>query len=122
MLMRPHDGGIDDPVSKVGITDQCFKNPLPDPAFGPAVEAHVDAIPLAELGRQKTPRRSAPYDPQNGIDKQPVVISRATTVAYFPRNQRRDQLPLRVAQFPANHDCSPPKAVLNHSCAKMGIP
>src|SRR3546814_5515205 len=58
MLMRPHDGAVDEDVLEVGIIAQRRKKPFPDPIAAPAVEPLIHRVPAPELLRQNAPMRS----------------------------------------------------------------
>ena len=112
MLMRPDNGGIDDAVTKVGVSNQGFEDAMPKANFCPAVEPHKDTVPVAKFRGQETPWRTTTHDPENRINKQPVVLTRDTTITLLTRHKWRDQFPLRICQFSANHDCLPQKSSL----------
>src|SRR3546814_20611996 len=73
MLMRPHDGAVDEDVLEVDIIAQRRKKPFPDPIAAPAVEPLIHRVPAPELLRQNEPMRSRPRKPQDRLDKQPTV-------------------------------------------------
>src|SRR5277367_2664708 len=84
MLVRAHNGGIDDQVFKVWILDQRVENALPHALLGPTAKALEDAVPVAELFRQIAPRCARPSQPKHRIDEPAVVLAGSTSVAFLP--------------------------------------
>jgi hypothetical protein len=58
------------------------------------------AVPGAERLGQTAPRSTGAHHPQHRLQKQPIVRAGATRIAYLPREQRRDTLPLFILQHP----------------------
>src|SRR3546814_10625462 len=110
MLMRPHDGAVDEDVLEVGIIAQRRKKPFPDPIAAPAVEPLIHRVPAPELLRQNAPMRSRPRQPQDRLDKQPIVSARPARIACLARQMRFNPLPKRVAYFLSLHPCRPPNS------------
>src|SRR3954465_5436511 len=51
------------------------EQPLPDARLHPVAEAGEDAVPVAERGRQIAPWTARADHPQDGLDKQAVVLA-----------------------------------------------
>jgi hypothetical protein len=107
MLVRPHDGGVDDQVLKVRVFDQGVENTLPNALLGPPTEAREYAVPFAKLIRQIAPRRSGASRPKHGIDEKPIVIARPPSVASLTRYKPFNPPPLPIREFPPNQDRLP---------------
>src|SRR3546814_18836322 len=110
MLMRPHDGAVDEDVLEVGIIAQRRKKPFPDPIAAPAVEPLIHRVPAPELLRQNAPMRSRPPQPQDRLDKQPIVSARPARIACLARQMRVTPLPTPVAYFLSLHPYTPPQS------------
>jgi hypothetical protein len=107
MLVRPHDGGVDDRVLKVRVFDQRVENTRPNALLGPPTEACEDTVSFAKLVRQIAPWRSGASRPKHGIDEKPIVIARPPSVASLTRYKPFDPPPLPVREFPPNQDRLP---------------
>jgi hypothetical protein len=107
MLVRPHDGGVEDQVFEVRVYAQRGEKTLPNAFLSPPAETPEDAVPFAELFGQVTPGRTCPHQPQHSIDKQTIVFAVAAPVTRFAWNKQFDVLPLRVRQFSPNQDRPP---------------
>ena len=78
--MRSDDRAIDNEVFHVRVIDDPdIIGALPDPSITPTYKPLVDAVPLAILGRQESPRGSGPSDPKDNLDK-PLALSFAAYV------------------------------------------
>jgi hypothetical protein len=64
---------------------------------------------------QIPPRRAGAGNPKNRFDKAAVILAAATRVAGLARKQRRNPLPLRIAQNPSNQGSSPFRALNQNS-------
>jgi hypothetical protein len=107
MLVRPHNGGIDDQVFEVWIFAQLGEKTLPNAFSCPSPETPEHTVPFAKLIGQITPRRSGADQPQHSIDEQAVVLAVPPLITFLARNKRFDALPLRVCQFSPNQDRPP---------------
>jgi hypothetical protein len=96
--VNPNDGAIDDRVLEVGILRQGSESFIKYAASGPSPKPLKDRVPVPEKLRKVAPGRSNTHDPQNRLNKQPVVHCRAARVTGFPRKTRRNPLPLVIAQ------------------------
>src|SRR3546814_20608888 len=54
--------------------------------------------------------RSRPRQPQDRLDKQPIVSARPARIACLARQMRFNPLPKRVAYFLSLHPCRPPNS------------
>lgn len=57
----------------------------PHAFLGPAIEARVGRVPLAEFDRQIAPGRSGLRDPEDRFQKQAIIASAAAGIALFSR-------------------------------------
>lgn len=53
------------------------------PLLASAGEADKCPVPMPEFFRQITPRAAGAHDPENGLDKAPIVLGGAARVALF---------------------------------------
>ena len=67
MLVRPHNGGVDDQVFEIRVFTQSLENTLPNTFLGPSAKTLEHAIPVAKFARQITPWRSSPHQPKGAI-------------------------------------------------------
>jgi hypothetical protein len=104
MLMRPHNGGIDDQVFEVRIFTKLGEEALPNALSGPSPETPEHAVPFAKLFGQVAPWCSGADQPQHSIDEQTIVLAVSSLVTFLARNKRFNAPPLRVRQFPPNQD------------------
>ena len=72
------------------LVDQDLKQLLPDAPVPPPAEASMRVLPAAKVGRQVAPRGAGPKDPEDGIDKAPVVLGDASLLS-DPAGQARFQ-------------------------------
>ena len=105
--MDPDMRRIEKDAFKIGIVRQDFENALPHALLRPAPEAGVDGEPVAKLLWQITPGRTGPRDPQDRLDKQPIVPRRGAGIANFARQFWRNPVPLFLAQDRANQGWPP---------------
>jgi hypothetical protein len=96
MLVRSHNGGIDDQVFEVRIFTQLSEKPLPDALLGPPPETSEHAVPVTKLFGQVAPRRAGTDQPQYGINEQTIVLAVPTLIALLARNKWLNLLPLPV--------------------------
>ena len=89
MLMDPDVGCVDEDVFEIGIVRQGLENPLPDALLRPAPEARVDAVPLAEHGRQIAPGCAGAREPQDRFDEKPIVSCGRTRITDLAKRGRR---------------------------------
>lgn len=72
-------------------------HPLQDARLRPAVEPHLDRVPVAELARQATPGAALVEHVEPGVQHPEM---RNLEMIARRRQQRRQSRLLRVAQFP----------------------
>jgi hypothetical protein len=107
MLVRPHDGGVEDQVFEVRVDAQRGEKTLPNAFLSPPAETPEDAVPFAELFGQVAPGCAGTNQPQHSVDEQTIVFAVAASVTGFAWNKRLDVLPLPVRQFSPNQDPPP---------------
>ena len=67
------------------------------------IEALPHTVPLAELLRKVAPGAACSRDPQHGFNKQPVVATATTRIAWFAQTMRFHLHPLGVRQNESIH-------------------
>ena len=70
--------GVDHQPFVIGIDDQFLQQGLPEPLVAPAAKATVGVFPVPIIGRQIPPGSTGAQDPENGVEKKPVVFGSAT--------------------------------------------
>src|SRR5262249_32192578 len=106
MLVRPHDGGIDG-MLLVGWwpkTRQGFECGIPHAELAPACEAHKDRIPITVSLGHVAPRSAGAQNPDNTVDRSPLVRDRWTTFAPIGE-QRVENAPSRVRYIAPTQCC-----------------
>ena len=95
--MRPHNRGIDGMFLVGGRPKarQRLEYRIPHPELAPAGEAHEGRIPLAISFGQVAPRSAGAQNPENTVDRSPLVRDRWTTFAPIGE-QRVENAPFRV--------------------------
>src|SRR6185437_7732627 len=121
MLVDPDDRAIDDRVLEIRVAGQALEDVLEDALQRPPAEALEDRVPVPELAMEIAPGRSGASKPQHRFEKAPVILPGAAGVADFPGKQRRDPLPLCVAQD-ASIQGWPPFSSLESDFAQKGNP
>jgi len=103
VLVGPHNGAVDHGVFVVGVGGQVLKHPLPDRLLGPAAEAPVGVLPIAEALRQVTPRSSGAVSVENRFDESAIISGGYTDISGFSGKQVLDSLPLVIAKCLSVH-------------------
>ena len=70
--------GINHQPLEIRLDDQFFQQSLPEALVAPAAKAPVGVFPVPVIGRQIPPGRAGAQDPENGVEKKPVVFGSAT--------------------------------------------
>ena len=83
MLVRPHDRGVYGMLCVGGWPKarQCLESCFPDTELAPAREAYEDRIPISVSLGHVAPRRTDAQDPENNVDRSPLVRDSRTTFA-----------------------------------------
>src|SRR3712207_6735117 len=121
MLVDPEDSGVDDRVLEIRVVGEVLEDLFKDAFQGPSAEALEDRVPVAEPVVEVAPARARAGDPQHGLEKEPVIVSRAARVAHFTGQQGRDALPLLITQN-ASLQGWPPFSSLEADFARQGKP
>jgi hypothetical protein len=95
--MSARNGGVDHHVFVIGVARQQLENPLKNPALRPSTETLMHAPPIAERRRQIAPRNAGSEPVENGFNEQPVTRRHASDMAFAPRQNILDLIPLVVA-------------------------
>ena len=85
--------GVDHQPFVIGIDDQFFQESLPESLVAPAAKPAVGVFPVPVVGRQIPPGSAGAQDPENGVEKKPVVFSSATPEALLSGQMRFEQFP-----------------------------
>jgi hypothetical protein len=85
--------GVDHEPFVIGIDDQFLQQPLPETLVAPAAKAPVGVFPVPVIGRQIPPGSAGAQDPENGVEKKPVVFGSATPQPLLSRQMRFEELP-----------------------------
>ena len=85
--------GVDHQPFVIGIDDQFFQETLPEALVAPAAKATVGVFPVPIIGRQIPPGSTGAQDPENGVEKKPVVFGSATPEALLSGQMGFEQFP-----------------------------
>src|SRR3954462_15644150 len=103
VTMDLDDGGVDQGVFQVGLVRDGVEQPLPDARLHPIAEAGEDAVPVAKRRRQIAPGTARADHPQDGLDKQAVVLAASPRITGLAQITRLHLRPLGVGQNEAVH-------------------
>lgn len=119
-----HDQAIDNQVLVVAVASEQGEDALPYAGTRPAGEALVHGLVLAIALGQVGPSRTRVQDPQGTVDKQPVINRRPPRIGHFPRQQRFNPMPLRLAQLGSldPHDASATAETHESDISHLGNP
>ena len=87
---------------------QCLESRVPDTELAPAREAYEDRIPISVSLGHVAPRRTGAQDPENAVDRSPLVRDSRTTFAPIGK-QWIENAPFRVRQIAPNSMLPPPE-------------
>ena len=93
--MGAHRGRIQEQAARAGerLGLQISPQTLPDSARLPASEAHVNCMPIAQLGRQIAPRASRPLEMEHRFEELPITeFGRSTRKGMLGHLHRRPEL------------------------------
>ena len=76
----------------------CLESRVPDTELAPAREAYEDRIPISVSLGHVAPRRTGAQDPENAVDRSPLVRDSRTTFAPIGK-QWIENAPFRVRQI-----------------------
>jgi|WetSurSiteA1Bulk_404760.scaffolds.fasta_scaffold217910_1 hypothetical protein len=120
--MGAHDSRVDEQVFQVGVATRGLGDSLPDTLFAPTGEAHKCPVPMAKFDRQVAPRTPCAHDPEDGLDKAPIVLGRTTWIARLAWQQRFNAFPLVIAQHLSVHPDSVQKSEYDHISITVNSP
>jgi hypothetical protein len=83
------DGGVDHGVFHVWLVRAGLEQPDKNVDFYPVAVALEDSVPVAEKGRQVTPRAARPHDPLHRLDEAAIVTHATPGVRRFAQAMRR---------------------------------
>ena len=94
---------------------QCLQSRVPDTELAPAREAYEDRIPISVSLGHVAPRRTGAQDPENAVDRSPLVRDSRTAFAPIGK-QWIENAPFRVRQIATDFNAaSSRKAALNQN-------
>ena len=85
--------GVDHQPFVIGIDDQFLQQSLPKALVAPAAKATVGVLPVPVIGRQIPPRSAGAQDPENGVEKKPVVFGLSAPLSLLSGQMRFEQFP-----------------------------
>ena len=90
--------GVDHQPFNIRLVDQLLQKFFPDAFIAPAAEAAMRIFPIAIVGRQVAPGCSAAQDPENTVEKTPIILGDAAPQALLSRKMSGEQFPGLIAQ------------------------
>jgi hypothetical protein len=97
------DGGIHHRVFHIRLLSDGFEYPRENVRGHPIAKPRVDRAPVAEEGRKIPPGATGPRDPEDRLQKPPVVGSATIRIAGFAQAMRFHLRPLGVRQNESVH-------------------
>ena len=85
--------GVDHQPFVIGIDDQFLQESLPETLVAPAAKPAVGVFPVPVIGRQIPPGSAGAQNPENGVEKKPVVFGSATPQPLLSGQMRLKELP-----------------------------
>ena len=96
--------GVDHQPFVIGIDDQFLQESLPETLVAPAAKPAVGVFPVPVIGRQIPPGSAGAQDPENAVEKKPVVFGSATPEALLSGQMRFEQFPGFIVEVVAAVD------------------
>ena len=96
--------GVDHQPLVIGIDDQFFQESLPESLVAPAAKPAVGVFPVPVVGRQIPPGSAGAQNPENGVEKKPVVFGSATPESLLSGQLRFEQFPGFIVEVVAAVD------------------
>ena len=96
--------GVDHQPFVIGIDDQFLQESLPETLVAPAAKPAVSVFPVPVIGRQIPPGSARAQDPENGVEKKPVVFGSATPESLLSGQMRFEQFPGFIVEVVAAVD------------------
>ena len=120
--MDPADRSVDHHIFEIGGVREGQQDAFPYALFCPTPEARVDGEPVAELAGQIAPGRARAGDPQDRLDKQPIILSIAPWITRLSRRLMFNATPPLVRQAFANQGWPPSSSSLEPNFDSVGNP
>jgi hypothetical protein len=98
VLVRAHDGRVDQGIFVVRIAREPIEDPLPDACLAPTRVTEVYDAEVTEALRQVSPRDAGAVAIEHGVDEEAVVTGRHTHMACSAGQQVLDAGPLVVSE------------------------
>jgi len=78
---------------KIRLVDESGKKRFPNALVAPTAKAPLHGVPITQVGRQIAPRSARAQYPENGVDKEAVILAQAAPDALTARQKRRKKFP-----------------------------
>ena len=88
--------GVNHEPFEIGLDDQFFQQPLPEALVAPAAKATVGVFPVPVIRWQIPPGSAGAQNPENGVEKKPVVFGLPAPESLLSRQMRFEQFPSSV--------------------------
>ena len=98
VLMRPHDGRVDEVALAVTLAGERLQERRKDTRRRPPRPPRVHRLPGTVRSRKIAPRGARSKDPEHRLDHPPMRLGVAASRLRCPRKQRLDARPLLVAK------------------------
>ena len=82
MRVNPAMAGVDHQPCGVRLVNRNFRRSFPHAIIAPAGEASAGVAPAARVGEQVSLRSARAHNPEDHIDKAPVVVSPAAPASF----------------------------------------
>ena len=112
--MGTHDGRVNEELLHVSVATHGLGNALKYTLLAPTGESDIRPMPMPELGRQVAPWAARSHDPEDRLDKPPIVLGRDTTITGLARQELLNAFPLVVTQHFSVHPASAQKSGYDH--------
>ena len=99
MLVRTHDGAVDEDFLEVDVFAQNRKDVVPVILGGAAGKSNIGAVPGARLCREIALRTSWSGNPHDCLDKEAVIGSPTAPITGLTLHQLLDAYPLIIPQY-----------------------
>jgi len=107
MTMDRNDGGVDHRIFHVGVFRYCLEYALENTNRRPVAKPSECAAPVAEFGREITPRAAGAGLPLNCFHEKPVIPAAPPGITLLAQTVRLHLAPLNIPQNHVNHSNSP---------------
>ena len=102
--MNLNVAGVDHQPFEIGFGDQFFQQSLPEAFVAPAAKAAMGVFPVPIIRRQVPPGSAGTQDPENGIEKKPVVFGLTAPESLLSGQMGFEEFPGSVVEVVAAVD------------------